>query len=125
MKTWNYCEDCEQIGEEGKGISATAHCDHEFQTKGVPTMNTRIRPVALTVFVVAAVLMGLGCPGPIATEHPDNPGMAHHIQSMVGRVPLGRLGTPAEIAALCGFLTSNEGGFVSGQMIACNGAAQT
>ena len=64
-------------------------------------------------------------PGPIATEHPDNPEMAHHIASMVGRVPLGRLGTPAEIAALCGFLTSKEGGFVSGQMIACNGAAQT
>lgn len=64
-------------------------------------------------------------PGPIATEHPDNPEMAHHIASMVGRVPLGRLGTPEEIAALCGFLCSREGGFVSGQMIACNGAAQT
>lgn len=31
-------------------------------------MNTRIRPVSLTVVVVAAVLMGLGCPGPIAKE---------------------------------------------------------
>lgn len=64
-------------------------------------------------------------PGPIATEHPDNPDMAHHIASMVGRVPLGRLGTPEEIAALCGFLCSPQGGYVSGQMIACNGAAET
>ncbi len=64
-------------------------------------------------------------PGPIDTEHPDNPEMAKHIASMIGRVPLGRLGTPGEVAALCGFLCSPEGGFVSGQMIACNGAAQT
>lgn len=64
-------------------------------------------------------------PGPIATEHPDNPDMAHHIASMVARVPLGRLGTPQEIAALCGFLCSPQGGYLSGQMIACNGAAET
>ncbi len=51
--------------------------------------------------------------------------MAGHIQSMLGRVPVGRLGTPEEIAALCGFLVSPEGGFISGQMIAANGAAQT
>jgi len=73
----------------------------------------------------AGITVNAISPGPIATQHPDNPDMAHHIQSMVGRVPLGRLGTPEEIAALCGFLTSSEGGFVSGQMIACNGAAQT
>jgi 3-oxoacyl-[acyl-carrier protein] reductase len=64
-------------------------------------------------------------PGPIGTKHPDDPAMAQHIASMVGRVPLGRLGTPEEIAALCGHLCSREGGFISGQMIACNGAAQT
>lgn len=64
-------------------------------------------------------------PGPIATEHPDNPEMARHIASMIGRVPLGRLGTSEEVAALCGHLCSREGGFISGQMIACNGAAQT
>ena len=39
--------------------------------------------------------------------------------------PLGHLGKPTHIAGLCGFLVSEEGGFVSGQMIACNGATQT
>ena len=34
-------------------------------------------------------------------------------------------GGPEEIAALCGYLCSEQGGFTSGQMIACNGAAQT
>lgn len=66
-----------------------------------------------------------GYSGPISTEHPDDPAMASHIASLVGRIPLGRLGTPQEVAALCGHLCSREGGYISGQMIACNGAGQT
>ncbi|MBI3638052.1 MAG: 3-oxoacyl-ACP reductase FabG [Candidatus Rokubacteria bacterium] len=63
-------------------------------------------------------------PGPIATEH-DDPATVRHIAEMVGRVPLGRLGQPREIASLCGWLASEEGGFVSGQMIGANGGAAT
>ncbi|MFQ5756370.1 MAG: SDR family NAD(P)-dependent oxidoreductase [Acidiferrobacterales bacterium] len=63
-------------------------------------------------------------PGPIQSQHPD-PAMTQHIASQLGRIPLGRLGEPRDIAALCGFLASDEGGFISGQMIAANGAAQT
>lgn len=63
-------------------------------------------------------------PGPIRSEHPD-PAMTQHIASQLGKIPLGRLGEPQDIAALCGFLASDEGGFISGQMIAANGAAQT
>lgn len=63
-------------------------------------------------------------PGPIRSEHPD-PEMTRHIESQLGKIPLGRLGEPQDIASLCGLLASEEGGFISGQMIACNGAAQT
>ncbi len=63
-------------------------------------------------------------PGPIRSEHPD-PAMTRHIESMLTKIPLGRLGEPHDIAALCGLLASEDGGFISGQMIACNGAAQT
>ncbi len=63
-------------------------------------------------------------PGPIRSQHPD-PAMTQHIESQLGKIPLGRLGEPQDIAALCGFLASDEGGFISGQMIAANGAAQT
>ncbi|MFQ5995295.1 MAG: SDR family NAD(P)-dependent oxidoreductase [Acidiferrobacterales bacterium] len=63
-------------------------------------------------------------PGPIRSQHPDA-AMTQHIESQLGKIPLGRLGEPRDIAALCGFLASEEGGFVSGQMIAANGAAQT
>lgn len=63
-------------------------------------------------------------PGPTRSDHPD-PAMTQHIEAQLGKIPLGRLGEPDDLAALCGFLCSAQGGFVSGQMIACNGGAQT
>lgn len=63
-------------------------------------------------------------PGPIRSHHPD-PAMTRHIESQLAKIPLGRLGEPQDIAAVCGLLASEEGGFISGQMIAVNGAAQT
>lgn len=63
-------------------------------------------------------------PGPIRTAHRDE-SMTHHIESQLAKIPLGRLGEPEDIAKLCGLLASDEGGFISGQMIAANGAAQT
>jgi 3-oxoacyl-[acyl-carrier protein] reductase len=64
-------------------------------------------------------------PGPIATAHPGNPEMEAHIKGQAKNIPLGRLGLPEEIAALAGFLASDGGAYVNGQMIACNGGGQT
>ena len=36
-------------------------------------------------------------------------------------VPLGRAGTPEDIAAACSFLCSDEGGYITGQIIGVNG----
>ena len=63
-------------------------------------------------------------PGPIETERISD-AQTDHIRGMVARVPLGRLGTPQEVASLCGWLASPDGAFVSGQMIGVNGAAST
>lgn len=63
-------------------------------------------------------------PGPIDTEHADA-SMTAHIKMQKDRIPVGRLGTPEDIAALTAFLCSDAGGFVNGQMIASNGGAQT
>jgi len=36
-------------------------------------------------------------------------------------IPIGRVGTPGDIAAVCGFLCSDEAGFVTGQVVGVNG----
>ena len=40
-------------------------------------------------------------------------------------IPVRRIGKPEEIAAMCGLLCSDEGGFVNGQMIGVNGGIDT
>ncbi|MEZ5909027.1 MAG: 3-oxoacyl-ACP reductase FabG [Hyphomicrobiaceae bacterium] len=63
-------------------------------------------------------------PGPIRSAHRDER-MTHHIESMVKMIPLGHIGDPDHIAGLTGHLVSERGGFINGQMIACNGGGQT
>lgn len=62
--------------------------------------------------------------GPIAGDHTD-PAMAEHIASMKARVPVGRLGTPEEIAGMIAYLVSDQGGFMNGQLIQINGGTET
>jgi 3-oxoacyl-[acyl-carrier protein] reductase len=62
-------------------------------------------------------------PGPIAPDGGDT--HAPPRSDQIARVPLGRQGAPEEIAAVCGMLCSEEGSYVSGQMIAINGGGVT
>jgi 3-oxoacyl-[acyl-carrier protein] reductase len=73
-------------------------------------------PHGITVNIVS--------PGPILGEAQD-PAMAAHIKPMVARVPIGRLGTANEVAAVVSLLTSQDGAFINGQMIQVNGGAET
>jgi 3-oxoacyl-[acyl-carrier protein] reductase len=63
-------------------------------------------------------------PGPIMGEAQD-PAMAAHIKPMAARVPVGRVGTPNEVAAVVGLLASDAGAFINGQMLQVNGGAET
>jgi 3-oxoacyl-[acyl-carrier protein] reductase len=63
-------------------------------------------------------------PGPIVGEAQD-PAMAAHIKPMANRVPVGRVGTPNEVAAVVGLLASDDGAFINGQMLQVNGGAET
>ncbi len=62
-------------------------------------------------------------PGPIAADGEDlhSPRRA----AAIARIPLGRMGRNEEIAAMCGLLCAEEGGYISGQMIAVNGGGAT
>jgi 2-hydroxycyclohexanecarboxyl-CoA dehydrogenase len=47
---------------------------------------------------------------------------AMNLEAVLARAPLGRLGTPDDIAATCIFLCSEEAGYITGQQINVNGA---
>jgi 3-oxoacyl-[acyl-carrier protein] reductase len=43
------------------------------------------------------------------------------IQKLVQNVPMGRMGTPEDIAKVVGFLCSNDADYITGQVIAVDG----
>lgn len=72
-----------------------------------------VGPAGITVNAVA--------PGAVQTDMIEvlEPGPA--LQEWLARTPVGRLGTPAEIAALVRFLAGPNAGFITGQVISPNG----
>lgn len=86
---------------------------HYSTTKGALIAFTRhsageLGPSNITVNAMA--------PGRIDTPLIHN-GDERENQAIVAQTPLGRLGEPKEVAALCAFLTSREAGFITGQVI--------
>jgi len=65
-------------------------------------------------------------PGPIAAdEERTDPAAIAYRQKAVARVPVGREGTPAEVAAVLRMLVGDGGAYVNGQMLQVNGGAET
>lgn len=64
-------------------------------------------------------------PGPIAPDVAEANASAQARQQTLARVPLGRMGTPAEVAAAARLLVSDAGAYINGQMIQVNGGAET
>ena len=44
-----------------------------------------------------------------------------NVAKMAAMVPLGRAGTPDDIAGACSFLCSDDGSYITGQVIGVNG----
>jgi 2-hydroxycyclohexanecarboxyl-CoA dehydrogenase len=63
-------------------------------------------------------------PGVIDTpmmRRPIESGQMASMEQVLARAPLGRAGTPDDIASACGFLCSEEAGYITGQQINVNG----
>jgi 3-oxoacyl-[acyl-carrier protein] reductase len=64
-------------------------------------------------------------PGPIAPDVEEHNASAQARQQTLARVPVGRMGTPAEVAGAARLLVSDAGAYINGQMIQVNGGAET
>ena len=64
-------------------------------------------------------------PGPIAPDTEEKNASAQARAQTLGRVPLGRFGTPVEVAAAARLLVSEAGAYINGQMIQVNGGGAT
>jgi 3-oxoacyl-[acyl-carrier protein] reductase len=64
-------------------------------------------------------------PGPIAPDAEEHNASVHARAQALAKVPLGRMGKPAEVAAAARMLVSEAGAYINGQMIAVNGGGAT
>ena len=71
---------------------------------------------------VASTGVLVNCVAPAVTETPILAGMSqHHIDYMVERIPLGRMGKPHEIAAMIAWLAGDECSFSTGAVFDISG----
>ena len=71
-------------------------------------------------FAPQNIRVNVVCPGSIDTSR-ANPEWYQGRAPNAAGIPLGRQGSPEEIAATCLFLVSDDGGFITGQTIHVNG----
>ena len=64
-------------------------------------------------------------PGPIAPDNEEHNASVQARKEALAKVPLGRMGKPAEVAAAARLLVSDAGAYINGQMIAVNGGGAT
>lgn len=90
-------------------------------TKGNLLTMTRVWALELGRHGITANAIG---PGPVATElyNRMNPPDSPRTKSIASSVPVGRIGTPDDIANAVAFLTDRRSGFVNGQVLyVCGG----
>ena len=69
----------------------------------------------------SGVIVNAVAPGPIATDMLSEELDEEEIRDLAGLIPLGRLGTPEEVAMTCIFLLSAQAAYINGQVISVDG----
>jgi len=70
-----------------------------------------------------AITVNCICPGPIATPGLQRVFADQDVRAVTGIVPLGRLGTPEEVASAVLYLASDDASFITGQALSVDGGA--
>jgi NAD(P)-dependent dehydrogenase (short-subunit alcohol dehydrogenase family) len=91
------------VASKGGVIGLTKALALELAPQGV-TVNTIPPGFILTPMMLRAA------GGPLAD-----------MDALVARTPVGRAGTPEDVAAACAFLCSDAAGYITGQLIGVNG----
>jgi len=119
----NIGSDNSKLGQPG----LAAYCASKFGLVGfTQALAMELAPAGITVNTI--------CPGPMDTERVDYFGRredgsydaaqrVERIQRLAAAVPLGRLATPEDVAAVATFLASDAAAFVTGQAINVAGGA--
>jgi len=94
-------------------------------TNGVHYAASKAGIVAITRFAASELApfgVTVNALAPAAIEGPSVAAVpAEKVAAMIGTIPVGRLGRPAEVAALVAFLASKDAGFITGATYDING----
>src|SRR5262249_8012213 len=95
---------------------------HYVASKGGVVGLTRALPLELTPHRITVNTVSPGMIDTPMLRRAAGGGDIGNLQKVAARmIPVGRVGTPEEIAATCGFLCSDEAGFITGQIVGVNG----
>ena len=114
---------------EGRIINVSSIAGKEGNPLAAPYSTTKAAVIGLTKALAKEVVsenLRVNCVAPavIQTQILDQCSQ-EHIDYMVSKIPLGRVGTPEEVAAVIHFLASDDSSFVTGQCYDVSGGRAT
>jgi 2-hydroxycyclohexanecarboxyl-CoA dehydrogenase len=101
--------------------SGTRRMAHYVASKGGVIALTKALALDLAPYGITVNTIPPGAIDTPMMRRPMESGQMGSMEQIVARAPLGRLGTPDDIAATCAFLCSEDASYITGQQINVNG----